>query len=42
MKILCQEHYDKVVQYAKEIGDISLDNCPEKAGTVGKQSQLPV
>ena len=27
MKILCQEHYDKVVQYAKEIGDTSLDNC---------------
>mgnify|MGYP003241811607 CR=1 FL=1 len=27
MKILCQEHYDKVVKYAKEIGDTSLDNC---------------
>lgn len=27
MKILCQEHYGKVVKYAKEIGDTSLDNC---------------
>ena len=30
MKILCQEHYDKVVKYAKEIGDTSLDNCLKK------------
>ena len=24
MKIMCQEHYDKVVHYAKELGDESL------------------
>ena len=30
MKILCQEHYDKVVQYAKEIGDKSLNSCLER------------
>lgn len=29
MKIMCQEHYDKVVQYAKEIGDKSLNDCLE-------------
>lgn len=30
MKIMCQEHYDKVVQYAKEIGDKSLHDCLER------------
>ena len=30
MKIMCQEHYDKVVQYAKEIGDDSLNKCLER------------
>lgn len=30
MKIMCQEHYDKVVQYAKEIGDKSLNDCLER------------
>lgn len=24
MKIMCQEHYDEVVRYAKELGDESL------------------
>lgn len=28
MKIMCnQEHYEKVVQYAKSINDTSLENC---------------
>ena len=30
MKIKCQEHYDKVVHYAKEIGDKSLNDCLER------------
>lgn len=30
MKIMCQEHYDKVVQYANEIGDKSLNDCLER------------
>ena len=35
MKILCQEHYDKVVKYAKEIGCYNLTlnvwSCNESA-----------
>ena len=27
MKIRCQEHYDKVVEYAKSIGDTTFQNC---------------
>ncbi len=27
MKIDCQEHYDKVVEYAKSIGDTTFQNC---------------
>ena len=27
MKIMCQEHYDKVVQYAESIGDKTLHEC---------------
>lgn len=27
MKILCKDHYDKVVQYAKRINDSTLQNC---------------
>ena len=27
MKIICQEHYDKVVQYAESIGDRKLREC---------------
>ena len=31
MKICCsQEHYDKVVQYAKSINDKTLENCLER------------
>lgn len=30
MKIKCQEHYDKVVEYAKSIGDTTLQNCVER------------
>lgn len=30
MKIMCQEHYDKVVHYANEIGDKSLNDCLER------------
>lgn len=30
MKIKCQEHYDKVVEYAKSIGDNTLQQCIER------------
>ncbi len=30
MKIMCQEHYDKVVHYADQIGDKSLQQCLDK------------
>lgn len=30
MKIKCQEHYEKVVEYAKSIGDTTLHNCIER------------
>ena len=29
MIIKCQEHYDKVVEYAKSIGDNTLQQCIE-------------
>lgn len=30
MKIMCQEHYDKVVRYAENIGDKTFLECLEK------------
>lgn len=30
MKINCQEHYDKAVEYAKSIGDTTFQNCIER------------
>ena len=30
MKIRCQEHYDKVAEYAKSIGDTTLQKCIER------------
>ena len=30
MKIKCQEHYDKVAEYAKSIGDTTLQKCIER------------
>ena len=30
MKIMCQEHYDKVVQYAESIGDKTLEECLQR------------
>ncbi len=30
MKIKCQEHYDKVAEYAKSIGDTTFQNCIER------------
>lgn len=30
MKIVCQDHYDKVVEYAKSIGDTTLQECLER------------
>ena len=30
MKIMCQEHYDKVVQYAESIGDRTLKECLQR------------
>ena len=38
MKFLCQEHYDLVVQYAKRIGDKSLDDCLERLKAWEKNS----
>ena len=36
MIIKCQEHYDKVVEYAKSIGDNTLQQCIERLqGVVG-------
>lgn len=32
MKIMSQEHYDKVMRYAEEIGDNSLQRCLERLG----------
>ena len=30
MKIKCQEHYEKVAEYAKSIGDTTFQNCIER------------
>ncbi|WP_255322913.1 DUF4120 family protein [Bacteroides acidifaciens] len=30
MKIKCQEHYDKVLEYAKSIGDTTFEKCIER------------
>ena len=30
MKIKCQEHYDKVVEYANSIGDTTFEKCIER------------
>lgn len=27
MKIDCKEHYDKIVEYARSIGDTTFQNC---------------
>ena len=32
MKIMCQEHYDKVVQYAESIGDKTFQECLKSSG----------
>ena len=34
MKIDCQEHYDKVVEYAKSIGDTTFQNCINARKTI--------
>lgn len=41
MKIICQEHYNKVVRYAKELGDESLQKCLEKLESWEKNSRRP-
>ena len=30
MKIKCQEHYDKVLEYANSIGDTTFEKCIER------------
>lgn len=30
MKIKCQEHYDKVVEYTNSIGDTTFEKCIER------------
>ena len=42
MKIKCQEHYDKVVEYAKSIGDTTLHNCIERLKQMGEEFQRQV
>lgn len=41
MKIMCQEHYDKVVHYAKELGDESLQACLAKLRSWEEHSHRP-
>ena len=42
MKICCsQEHYDKVVQYAKSINDKTLENCLERLKQWEKNESRP-
>lgn len=41
MKIICQEHYDKVLKYAQEIGDITLESCLERLKRWENNSQNP-
>lgn len=42
MKICCsQEHYDKVVQYAKSINDKTLENCLERLKLWEKNENRP-
>lgn len=42
MKICCsQEHYDKVVQYAKSINDKTLENCLERLKQWEKNENRP-
>ena len=38
---MCQEHYDKVVRYAKEIGDESLQACLAKLKSWEEHSAAP-
>lgn len=38
MIIKCQEHYDKVVEYAKSIGDNTLQQCINNCNS-GKRTQ---
>lgn len=41
MKILCQEHYDTVVQYAESIGDTTLRKCLERLETWERNPRCP-
>ena len=41
MKIMCQEHYDEVVRYAKKLGDSSLQVCLAKLKSWEKHSCRP-
>ena len=41
MKIICQEHYDEVVRYAKELGDESLQACLAKLRSWEQNSRRP-
>ena len=42
MKIKCQEHYDKVVEYAKSIGDTTFEKCVERLKQWEKELQRQV
>lgn len=41
MKIMCQEYYDEVVRYAKELGDESLQACLTKLKSWEEHSRRP-
>lgn len=41
MKIICKEHYDKVVHYARSIGDTTLQECIDRLKQWEQNSALP-
>lgn len=41
MKIMCQEHYDTVVQYAESINDSTLRECLERLEKWGQNTNRP-
>ncbi len=39
MKIMCQEYYDAVVQYAESIGDCTLQECLDRLERWGQNAR---
>lgn len=42
MKIECQEYYDKVVEFARDMGDNSLQNCLQRLKNWEKDGSMEV